>query len=445
MAKPQDILSQIEKTTNLRLRIELYHLLAASYLESQKTEEAIQSLKTSKELAKLLPEDKRHEVAKIQAGIFTAIGMLFSEEGNLKAAIKIHTEATNILEKLFEKDKQEYFPELAQTYLLLSALSEKTGDFYLAKKNYKAILKLIEKLPEKDRKKEYYKNLSAFAHQQIGDTALNNFQVEEARKELTRALFLYQELVSEKGDEYRPQLTLTLNNLGIACKLNNQYTDAIRYLLAALEQQEILSQQSPREYLPYCAASLNLLGNLYTQKKDIRDEMDGASPFTGFGLLSADQNKKKKRKEEDKKKALEYYQRALEIYRQLSATDQSYLPSVAATLHNLGVLHDEYGEEKEALDYYTQALKLRRKLAAQDPDFFRVDLAITLLNIITLLWSRVENGKSESITQALPLLEEAEVCLSYYEETEGAIGTMKVELEYYQKRFSKAKEEREKA
>ncbi len=374
MAKPQDILKQIEKTTDPRKRIDLYRLLATIYLEEKNT-----------------PKD---------------------------------------------------FSLLIHTYLSLIELSENLKDFYNVKKNYRAILETIAEMPEKDRNTEEHKSLSAFAHQRIGSIALENTRTEEARKELTQALFLYQELVSEKGDEYRPQLIFTLNNLGITCRLNNQYSDAIRYLMAALEQQEILSKKDPKKYLPYCAASLNMIGNLYTEKKNIRDELDGSSPFTGFGQLSANQDEKEKRKKEDKKKASDYYQRALEIYRQLSSTDSSYLPSVASTLHNLGVLHDEYGEEKKALDYYTQALKMRRKLATQDPDFFRADLAITLLNIITLLWSRVENGKRENIAKALPLLEEAEICLSYYDETEGAIGAMKVELEYYQKRFSKAKEER---
>ncbi|HHJ49346.1 MAG TPA: tetratricopeptide repeat protein, partial [Phaeodactylibacter sp.] len=253
MAKPQDILKRIEKTSNPRLRAEQYHLLATIYLEERKPEKVIESLKMSGELAKQFSEDERNEIAQVHAGILISMGILFTQEKDFKTAVKAYTKATRILERLFEEEVQKDFSFLLHSYLSIIELSENLKDFHNVKKNYRAILKLTAKLPEKDRNSKKYKSLAALAHQRIGSIALENIQTEEARKELTQSLFLYQELVSEKGDEYRPQLIFTLNNLGISCRLDNQYSNAIRYLMAALEQQEILSKKDPQKYLPYCA------------------------------------------------------------------------------------------------------------------------------------------------------------------------------------------------
>ena len=57
----------------------------------------------------------------------------------------------------------------------------------------------------------------------------------------------------------------------------------------------------------------------------------------------------------DKQKALDYFNQALQIYKQLK--NQKF---EGVTLNNLGGLYDDLGDKAKALDYYDQALELQR-------------------------------------------------------------------------------------
>ncbi|MFC2270001.1 MAG: tetratricopeptide repeat protein, partial [Porphyromonas endodontalis] len=86
----------------------------------------------------------------------------------------------------------------------------------------------------------------------------------------------------------------------------------------------------------------------------------------------------------------DYYEEALQIRRELAQQNpEAYLPKVAASLNNLGVLLHNTNDLKKAQDYQDEALQIRRELAQQNPRAYLPDVA-TSLNNLTTLYLRLE-------------------------------------------------------
>ena len=65
------------------------------------------------------------------------------------------------------------------------------------------------------------------------------------------------------------------------------------------------------------------------------------------------------------------YEEALKIYRELAEKEpETYLPYVAATLNNLGILDRAQNQPEEARKAFEEALNIYKSLARQDPDQF---------------------------------------------------------------------------
>jgi tetratricopeptide (TPR) repeat protein len=76
------------------------------------------------------------------------------------------------------------------------------------------------------------------------------------------------------------------------------------------------------------------------------------------------------------------YEEALRIYRGSGQKNPNmYLPKVALTLNNLGVLHSDENRHAQALQAYEEALKIRRELAVKNPGLYLSDVAMTLNNL----------------------------------------------------------------
>ncbi len=427
--KIKKILTALQQTENVEKRIELLYDLSAAYVEAGNKEEAIKSMEKALSLFNELPEELPVQAAKSRATILSGLGLLYAKDHPDKA-IELYSRAMEIFQNLVEQGKKEFLPSLIELNFWLAETFAEKKDFYQSRKRYKTILNLLEKNPEQSQALK-----KAFAHEEIGKIFLHELKIKEAKEHLLKALYIYQELVSENELFIRFNIAATLTQLSKCCTLNNEHTDAIRYLLASLEQREILMQKDHETHFPLYASTLHLIGNIYMERRSLRDEMDGAGSFTGFGILSANTNKKKERDQKDKEKALHYYRQALQAFRELEKKDKSYTPIVANVIHDIGQLYDEHQDFEYAETYYAKALELRRKLAAENPAL-KPDLASTLLNLITLHWNRVEKKEYVHLGVILPLLDEAEQVLNDFSETDGIIGSMKSELAYYRRRFA---------
>ena len=94
--------------------------------------------------------------------------------------------------------------------------------------------------------------------------------------------------------------------------------------------------------------------------------------------------------------AVQLYQEALRIYRQLAASNpDGYMPDVASTLNNLALLQDDLGRYGEAEENYQEALRIYRQLAASNPDGYMPDVASTLNNLALLQDDLSRYGEAE--------------------------------------------------
>jgi len=74
----------------------------------------------------------------------------------------------------------------------------------------------------------------------------------------------------------------------------------------------------------------------------------------------------------------------------------AFLPDVARTLDNLGIVYENIKNYSKAEHSFNEALEIRRKLVAQNPNAFSPNLASTLSNL-GLFYSRSQKlGKAES-------------------------------------------------
>src|SRR5207248_2876950 len=90
------------------------------------------------------------------------------------------------------------------------------------------------------------------------------------------------------------------------------------------------------------------------------------------------------------------YQEALTTYRQLAqANPQAYLPDVAMTLNNLGVLYRATQRLSESEQAYQEALTTYRQLAQANPQAYLPDVAMTLNNLGLLYRATQRLSESE--------------------------------------------------
>ena len=73
---------------------------------------------------------------------------------------------------------------------------------------------------------------------------------------------------------------------------------------------------------------------------------------------------------------------ALKTYRQLAKKEpETYLPNIAATLNDLGILDTDENRIEKARKEFEEALKIYRQLAHKEPDVYLRYVAITLNNL----------------------------------------------------------------
>jgi tetratricopeptide (TPR) repeat protein len=113
-------------------------------------------------------------------------------------------------------------------------------------------------------------------------------------------------------------------------------------------------------------------------------------------------------KQRDYAKAEPVFEKVLQIRRELAkAKPQAYLPDVAETLNDLGVLYLDTQRLKEAADAYTEALQIRRELAKANPEAYLPDIAQTLNNL-GILYNETQRLKesADAYTEALQIRRE---------------------------------------
>ncbi len=101
----------------------------------------------------------------------------------------------------------------------------------------------------------------------------------------------------------------------------------------------------------------------------------------------------------------------MDIYRRLAeVSPDAYMPNVATTLNNLGLLQSDLHRYEEAEQNYLEALDIYRRLAEANSDAYMPDVADTLWNLAILEKNRGNMEVSYSyMEKALPIYEQLEL------------------------------------
>ena len=99
-------------------------------------------------------------------------------------------------------------------------------------------------------------------------------------------------------------------------------------------------------------------------------------------------------------RALEHLQKAGRLYRKLTQENPDrFLPDLAGSLNNLGVILSELGRYAEALEATEEAVAIRRQLAKRQPERFLPDLAMSLSNLGGILYELGQREKALETTE----------------------------------------------
>ena len=170
-------------------------------------------------------------------------------------------------------------------------------------------------------------------------------QFEEAEKYYLTAIEIYERLAKKNADAYESDLAVSYNNVGNFYYKQNQPDKAEKYYSAAIEIFERLVEENADVYEPYLATSYNNSGVFY---KD-----HGQSD-----------------------KAEKYYLAAMEIRERLVKKNaDAYEPDLAGSYNNAGNFYKDQGQPEKAEKYYLAAMEIRERLVEKNADAYEPDFA----------------------------------------------------------------------
>ncbi|MFC2382137.1 MAG: tetratricopeptide repeat protein [Porphyromonas sp.] len=249
------------------------------------------------------------------------------------------------------------------------------NDFRIARKHYEKALHAFRELSKQSP--EIYKPNVVITLNNLGALLCNVGELKQARAYYEEALQICQALVGQSPELYRPNVAMTLNNLGVLLEDTNELKQAQACYEEALQVWRELAKHTPEVYNSDVAVSLNNLGHLLRVTKDFQQ-------------------------------AQACYEEALQVWRGLAKqAPEIYNPDVAGILNNLGSLLYDINAFQQAQAYCEEALQIHRELVEQNPEAYKPDIAMTLNNLGTLLFNTNELQQAQACyEEALLILRE---------------------------------------
>ena len=355
-------------------------------------------------------------------------------EQSLTAVYEKHKEQVKqneirVLKKLIEAAQIQFsFGEAREFYERLIDLAPTTehhfnyayllqslNDFEKAKCLYEQVLHQLKELSEQNP--VLHKPDVAMTLNNLGASLCNIGKLKRAQACYEEALQMYRELAGKNPDAYKSYIAITLNNLGALYNNTNELQQAQTYYEEALQIRRELAGKDPEAYKPNAATTLNNLGALlynigelkqaqacYEEALQICRELAELNPEVYKPHLTLPLNNLGNllRDINEHKQAQACYEEALQICQELAGKNpEAYNPYVATTLNNLGALFSDINKYNQAQTYYEEALEIRRELAKYNPVAYKPDVAMTLNNLGGLL------KKTNDLKQAQAYYEDA--------------------------------------
>jgi hypothetical protein len=337
--------------------------------------------------------------------------------------------------------------QLASLSHTLANLLTQAGQYQEAIPYLKTAIAQYAQLTEQDR--DAYGPYLALANYHRAEVAAHQQDTYTWRKCLRPAIELYRETCAT-----RPALRLYL--AGALALLAESYTHdepamAAVHWQQAIDQYETILPDKP-EIRPLLAAAINNLAYnqkqeraydkavlSYTQTLEQYQTLIGAgendylpflaNTYQNLGVMFTEM--------QQPQEAIANLEDARHLYRLLAEDEPDQWQAYLATVHhNLGIVFDEQQNSSQALAYYQDALRVRRALAQLHPSSFSADFCATALNIITCYQAQMEAEATLHYREpALALLDEVEGYLESIPQAGPAIASMRSDVHYFQSYF----------
>lgn len=372
----------------------------------QKLKEVEKSIENFEKALPCFEGFKEQVFSEEQAVIHNNLGALYYEK-DPTSSIENYQKALDIFKRLRNNNKDQYTAQTGSTHFAMAYALVKNRNNQEAKKHFKEAIKSFETLNNTQ-----FGPVMASCYFELGNLYTEEFNLHDAQHNYSKAELLFLKFSDSDPAAYLPYYTSVLNNLGVTFKSLGEFKKSAAYYEKALATYIILTEKYNSSFKPYVAAAQNSLSILYGEMKAYDKAIE----------LATD--------------ALNSYS---ELYREFP---DEFLPYLATSLHNLGVFNLENGELEKAEHFFDQSLAIRKKIAQEQPESFNADVCATLLNLIEIYYSQLENTLDHTFTKkSQGLLKELEELLFSLNAELPVVKSMISDYQYYTDFFKQVKNE----
>ena len=256
---------------------------------------------------------------------YNNIGNVYCNLGKYDEALKYHTQALEIQEKVLGEEHSD----TTCSYNNIGLVYNDLGKYDEALTYHTKALKIREKVLGEEHTD------TASSYNNIGNVYCNLGNYDEALKYHTKALEIYKKVLSEEC----PDTAMSYNNIGCDYyNLSNYDKALVCYTNALKTRKKVLGEKHTDT-----ASSYNNIGSVY------------------YNLGKYDE-------------ALEYYTKALEIYEKVLGKEHI---DTAMSYNNIGNVSCNLGKYNEAFKYFDRALQIQEKVLGEE----HIDTAMSYNNI----------------------------------------------------------------
>ena len=239
-------------------------------------------------------------------------------------------------------------------------------------------------------------------------------QFKQAEKYYVRALEINRRQAKENPQAYEAELLPPLNNLANVYRYTQQFKESEATYKEALEISRRLAKDNPPTYKPNVAQTLNNLATLYhaTRRFDeaeamykealeiyqllAKDDPQAYEPILAQ-ILTNLANHYRTTKRISEAEIETMLKQALEIRRRLAKDNQQHNPHVANTMSKLANFYQDSKRYDEAKVMYEEALEIYQQLAKDNPQAYEQEVAYQLNNLAGLYGEIKQFDESEAM------------------------------------------------
>ena len=355
------------------------------------------------------------------------IGNLYSNINLLDKAFNFFKESETIRRNLSENNAGKYNSDLALTLFNFANNLNQLGQVNNAEAKYKECVEIRKSLAL-DNPEIYNPEIAnTFINLSLTQKALG--KINEAIESNLEAIRLHRNEYLGVGISYNflSYFTIALNNLGEIYKEKDEYYEAKKFYLEAIELQEKLVEKDFFKNANYLALFQRNLGRLevrfnnselaekYFQasigvyknlrQKDLKYNKEIAPIVSELANLYYDMRMFKESEKADRE--------ALTIYKEMvSNGDKHYLKDLAIIYGNLASSEANSKNYNQAERNYNESLFIYKKIARENPGKYKIDIGVGAMNL-----ARFYTLEKSDKLKALASLKEAVKALAPYVQT----------------------------